>query len=126
MGGSMTATASRTTLRIELPLRLVNGLNAREHWATRQKRAREQRSLVRYFLARHVAWPLRLPCSVAITRIGPGRMDGDGLQASAKHVRDGVADALGVDDGGELVTWRYEQEKRGRGVYGVVVEVRER
>lgn len=58
-----------------------------------------------------------------VTRIGPRRIkdDHDNLCAAAKHVVDGVADALGVDDGDRSkVSWTYAQE---RGGYGVRIEL---
>jgi hypothetical protein len=50
-------------------------------------------------------------------------MDDDGAQASCKAIRDGIADKLGVNDGSDLVTWRYAQEK---GPYSVRVEIETR
>jgi hypothetical protein len=38
-------------------------------------------------------------------------MDGDGLQASAKHCRDAVADFLKVNDADPRITWVYQQTK---------------
>ena len=49
--------------------------------------------------------------TVTLTRIAPRKFDGDGVVASCKHVRDGVADALGIDDGDERITWLYAQRK---------------
>lgn len=63
-----------------------------------------------------------LPCIVTITRVAPRRMDrGDNINGSAKHVRDGIADALAYDDGGDLIEWRYAQEIAK--AYGVRVTI---
>jgi hypothetical protein len=43
-------------------------------------------------------------------------MDGDNSIGSLKAVRDGVADALGIDDGDPRLTWEYRQET---GPFGV-------
>ena len=68
------------------------------------------------------------PKRVVLTRVrSGGGLDGDGLQGSLKHVRDGVAAALLIDDrlfdrgGIELV---YQQASPGRrGAWGVKIEV---
>ena len=64
------------------------------------------------------------PCVITITRIGPRKLDSDNLAGSAKHVRDGVADWLGIDDGDERLTWEYAQRSGGAGVYAceIVIE----
>lgn len=121
----MTAPA-QLCLTVRLPLRLVSENRIRRmHWARRFVFTTEQRRLTRAYLAGQRVWPLRLPVLVTLTRIGPRTLDGDNLQGACKAVRDGVADALGVDDGGEQVTFEYRQEKRGAREYGVIVEVRE-
>lgn len=51
------------------------------------------------------------------------KMDHDGLQAALKGIRDGIADALGVDDGSAAVTWKYDQKKCKRGEFGVEVQI---
>lgn len=94
-------------------LRLVSEANAREHWTASASRAAAQRATVVVALAR-VA-PVPVPCVVTIHRTGPGLLDTDNLQGAAKHVRDAVAQHLGVDDGAcAPVTWVVTQE-RSRG-----------
>lgn len=94
---------------VTLRRRLVSEANAREHWATRAKRARGHRTMARGTLRLH-ADPLPPPCRITITRIGKRRLDDDNLSGSAKAIRDGVADWLRIDDGDERLTWRYRQE----------------
>lgn len=122
------------TLCIHLPLKLVNGSNAREaHWGARKRRAADHIAAVRMRLAVEPCWPLRLPVQVTVIRIAPskGLDPHDGLPTSAKHVVDGVALALGLEsDRDPRVTWKYEQRRPCPGDavvkgYGVVVEVRE-
>jgi crossover junction endodeoxyribonuclease RusA len=112
-------------VRVELPIRTWSEANARVHWATRARRAREQRRAaricVRAALARSLAPPL--PLTVTLTRLAPKRLDTDNLAISLKAVRDGVADALGLDDGDERLVWRYAQERLRPGHYGIRVEV---
>jgi len=92
-------------------IKLVNGANAREHWGTRKKRAKEQREAAHYtLLSEFGKVPPSLPLRVTITRLSKGKMDDDGLTISAKHIRDGIADWVGVDDGSSGYTWVVEQE----------------
>lgn len=58
---------------------------------------------------------------VTLTRVGPRTLDTDNLAGALKGVRDGVADALGIDDGDPRITWCYDQRK---GTYGVQIDVR--
>ena len=61
----------------------------------------------RVLWGRHVVYPI----AVSMTRIAPRALDDDNLQTAFKSVRDGVADALGIDDRDPRVAWRYAQEK---------------
>lgn len=49
--------------------------------------------------------------AVRITREAPRLLDDDNAVSCAKSLRDGLADALGVDDGDERVTWLVAQAK---------------
>lgn len=108
-------------IEVRVPIRTVNGTNAREHWGDKQRRARKEREAVAWLLAGKPK-PV-LPCRVVLTRTGPNRraMDSDGLQAALKHVRDQVAEWLGADDANPGIVWGYWQE-RGR-EYSVRIEV---
>lgn len=109
-------------LRVELPLTTVSEANAHEHWRGRQMRAKEQRaSAWGSLLAAGVKWRTpRVPLVVLLTRVAPRALDSDNLPRALKACRDGVADALGVDDRDPMVTWLVDQRK---GVAGVVVEI---
>ncbi len=119
-------TLPQEPLVVVLPLRLPSLANARLHWARRAKLAREQRGVVQWSLACQFRWQLRQffrwpsPVAITLTRIGPRTLDSDNLEAACKHVRDGVADALGMDDGDPRLTWRYEQRK---GKWGVEIRI---
>ncbi len=120
-------------LRFSIPIRLVSLANVRMHWAVKSKLAKGQRLLgegmAKAALGKKVTdasiigameglWPYR----VKITRVGKRKMDSDNLAISAKHVRDGIADALGVNDGDESkITWSYAQEIGKE--YSVKVEI---
>lgn len=56
---------------------------------------------------------------VRLVRIGKRRMDSDGLAISFKGIRDGLADAMGLDDGDPRIDWQYGQEIGKE--YGVLV-----
>ena len=95
---------------VELPgLRLVNPLNHRQGWRAVSERGRREKAVVGAALRGHK--PPALPVVVTITRVSPGRLDDDGATASAKHVRDAVAEWLGCDDGDPRVTWAVVQAK---------------
>lgn len=65
---------------------------------------------------------------ITLTRIAPSSgLDDDALPASAKSVRDGIADALGMkSDRHPRVTWRYEQRRGKAKEYGVEVKIERR
>lgn len=87
-----------------------NELNLREPWQVRAHRAKKEREWTLLKLQTK-GKPPALPVTVELTRHGKQTMDDDGLVASMKHVRDGVADWLGVDDGDERITWVVKQRK---------------
>jgi hypothetical protein len=73
----------------------------------------------------HVLREWLLPCVVTLTRVSPGRgLDRhDGPQSALKRVVDGIALALGIDDGGPLVEWKYAQRRGPPGIHRVEVEI---
>jgi len=106
-----------------LPLRLVNALNSREHWRTENKRAGEQRGLACAQTRSRIPKKFSHPYRVTITRTGPKALDDDGLAASAKHVRDGISDALSVNDGDtKKIRFKYRQELCSDWTVRVVIE----
>lgn len=102
--------------RIELPIRVRPETNVRMHWAQRAKIASGQRSATK--TATLIAMPDdilngivsgALDVCVVLVRYGKGMLDDDNLATAFKHVRDGVADALGLDDGSPRYMWEYMQ-----------------
>jgi hypothetical protein len=67
-----------------------------------------------------------VPCVVTLTRLSAGTMDDDGLAGSCKGLRDGIAEALGIDDGSSAVKWNYAQAKCPRGQHAVRVHIQRR
>jgi predicted Fe-S protein YdhL (DUF1289 family) len=113
---------------LEVPIRIQNGCNLREHHMARHRRVLKERSAVNWaFLARR-ARATRLPALpivVTLTRLAPPRskLDDDNNVAGCKAVRDEVAAWLGVDDRSPMVEWRYAQE-RAKG-YAVRIQIEE-
>ena len=96
---------------LALPIHLKNTSNVREHWSKRARRAAHHRGLARLAVAASNARTL-LPCIVTLTRISPRHFDFDGLVCSAKAVRDGIADGLGLsDDNNPSVDFEYAWRK---------------
>jgi hypothetical protein len=117
--------------RLPIRTRSPNGGNPGSRWAaialTRERA--EHRAVARMALSaalarRGVSGAALAPLVVTITRVSPGRLDDDNLAFSAKALRDGLADALGIDDGdGARIAFRYAQRKCKRGKFGVEVLV---
>lgn len=99
----------------------------------KSRRVKHQRGLahivVRAGLTRAQIDLFAAGCSCRLVRIAPRRLHdtSESCPSALGAVRDGVADALGVDDRdaeeGGVVAWSYGQEQ---GPYGVRVEVRPR
>lgn len=106
---------------IEIPLKTISEANARDHWSKKAKRVRHHRSTA-HLLTKRVARATALPVVVTLTRVSPSSgLDDDNLRSALKAVRDGIADAYGVDDRDPGIAWRYAQ-RRGT-AYAVQVEI---
>lgn len=99
-------------INVNVPIRTKSEANLREHWAAKAKRVKLQRSLARNIVMSKI---FQLKKSqqyrITLTRTGPRRLDSDNLAGSFKAIRDGIADALEVDDGSTFLCWEYKQEK---------------
>lgn len=120
-------------VRVTLPLKLDSRANARGHTKYKTAENAKQRDETRKAVAMHLlACPVEPPYYVTITRIAPRRLDSDNAQAAAKYVRDGIAKAVGVDDGSDLYRWDYPQRKPTRaekalsGGHGVEIRIETR
>lgn len=117
----------------EVPLRVVNCTNAREHHFAASKRVKRTRQEFVTFARMNAAlpfikfhapkaprtyavarWepPYALPLVVTMTRCAPKRFDDDGAVASMKPIRDQLAELLGINDNDVRVTWVVKQETR--------------
>ena len=116
-------------ITFEIPIRTVSEANTREHWAAKAKRAKMQRCVARLLMLSNMTPEIshrlircKEPLMIRITQIGKRKLDSDNLARSQKAVRDGIAEAIGIDDGSELLEWEYSQEIGKQ--YSVKVEIR--
>lgn len=110
---------------IELPIETISEMNKKESWQLKMLRARKQRRDA-WAVCRSVdKSPLIIEktIKVLLIRLSPKQLDDDNLRCALKHVRDGIADWLKIDDGSPLIKWDYEQEKisRTRSVRAVIL-----
>lgn len=111
---------------IWLDLKTVNEGNTRSRWRDRARRAKHQRLFARSRTALAVKG-VKLPIVVHMCRVGARKLDSDGVPSALKAVRDGIADALGIDDGrDDLITWEYSQEYGAGLTHGVRVTIESR
>ncbi len=101
---------------VTLPLVTVSESNRRDHWTVRAKRSRDNRTVARVMFAKarfDATGQIYLSgrAVVTLTRISPRMLDDDNLRPALKAVRDGIADALQIDDRDPRVEWRYAQRK---------------
>lgn len=109
--------------RVEIDGLRLASLNAREHWSAKQRRVRDERAWSRVAIRAagiRAIGPDETAC-IVIVRRGRRALDDDNLVGACKHVRDGVADALGIDDADPRVTWICDQAPATS--YGVAIEV---
>ncbi len=115
------------SVTLKVPVKVYSTANAREHWAVKHRRGKEQKTAVQEVWGNS---PLAiqatrsstcLPLVVTLTNLGKP-MDGhDNLPNSFKAIVDQVAALLGIDDGDERIEWRYEQ-KAGKGGVEITIE----
>ena len=95
--------------RVTIPIKTESEANTRGHWAVKARRAKIQRGYASHAILAS-GWKYKGGgVVVELTRIGKRLMDDDNLAGSFKAIRDGIADALGLDDGDRLIAWRYHQ-----------------
>lgn len=101
-------------LNVEAPLKLRNPLNGSggitegARFAANARRQRE-RAIGRWLGGKVGSAPAAsVSLAVLLTRISPRAFDDDGLSASFKSVRDGIAESWGVNDASDRITWVYD------------------
>ena len=96
---------------IYIPLKTISEANSNDHYRVKAKRKKMQREMARKAMLAYgiTGKDITGPLVVKFVRIGKRTLDDDNLSSSFKAVRDGVADALGVDDGDERMRYHYGQ-----------------
>lgn len=120
------AASSQPLLTRELPLKLRSRAN--ESIATRRgRRGQAARSKTQRKAARMVLAGMRLDLAtrtvVRLVRVSPRELDGDNLEAALKAIRDGVADALKINDRDPRVEWLPDWEPGKAHQHAVRIEV---
>lgn len=112
-----------TIITLDLPIRTLNETNQRGHWAKHSALHAEQRLVVRTMLVNGVGRLPAAPVVVTLTRFAPNLLDeDDNLNIAFKHVRDGIAEAYGIDDRHKaLLHFRYAQERSRE--YGIRIQI---
>jgi crossover junction endodeoxyribonuclease RusA len=113
---------------IKLPIRIESEANRREHWAAKANRAKIIRSSACLMVSPHRRKILSIGpmLTIRLTRIAPRELDDDNLVRGCKAARDGVADALGMDDRDRRLRWAYAQERGEPGEYAVRIDIEPR
>ena len=109
-------------IKITLPIRTVSEANSRECWQAKARRSQEQRQAAYLITTSEMHGidvdEITRPIVIKFVRVGKRNLDGDNLSRSFKAIRDGVCEAIGIDDGAECLRFVYAQK---RGDYGVEV-----
>lgn len=105
-----------TSVEFTIPGHLPSRANLRQHWRARHAMARNQRLSARTLAHQFVGFDLLAAakatgCTVRMTRVAPRELDDDNLAGACKSIRDGIADALGINDRDKRVRWVCEQAK---------------
>jgi hypothetical protein len=92
--------------------RTINGRRAR--WSAGKRERETSRVLTLALLAKPGGgrWIPKPPITVTLVRIAPRKLDDDNNEGGFKHIRDGISDTLGIDDGPDSgIEWKYGQER---------------
>ncbi len=123
-----TASTSSDVLLIDIlvPVRIVSEANQRGHWRKSAVRKKAHRSTAILLCRAAHNWQVPNPNKcyrVLMTRIAPRQLDDDNLASGFKACRDGIADAMGIDDGSPRIKWDYSQERGEPHVYAARVRI---
>ncbi len=99
--------------------------NQRLHWAVKARQTKKHRGMGcqagKDLMIRIVKAPRYM---VTLTRYSSKLGDSDALPSAFKALRDGIADAFGVDDSpGSPLSWEYKQELCPLGCCGCRIEI---
>ena len=98
-------------MKIKITVKIESEANCREHWRKKAARVKYHRKLASVLTASAMidSEKLTSPIVIKFVRVGKRRLDDDNLASGFKAVRDGVCDALGIDDGSEDLRFHYAQ-----------------
>lgn len=113
----------KTSITFEIPVKAVSLTNEHTHWRKKASTAKSQRKAGYLYAIQARIRTLPFPMVITMTRIAPRPLDSDNLPPSMKSIRDGISDALGIDDRDPRVEWEYKQAKRKPKEYAVIIEV---
>jgi hypothetical protein len=116
-------------LVFEIPLRLQSHANTRQCWQSKAQRVKFERTAAKL----HTMFAIRnldelcasvsSPLHVKLIRIAQRKLDDDNLAYAFKAIRDGISDALHVNDGDDsIIRWSYSQMNSIP--FGVRIEIR--
>ncbi len=127
-------TVNEIDVTTTLPIYARSEANNRDNRRKKAARVKEQRGVVRAMIHGHACRVLQMArvfnpnpvFDVSLTRIrrrSAKPLDDDNLRTSLKAVRDGVADALGIDDGDtKRLRFTYAQEPGSD--FGVRIQIK--
>jgi hypothetical protein len=116
-------TSAGAGVTVTMPLKLVPGMNVREHWRTRKRRVEREHDMVTCALEATGATAPPLPVTLVIVRTGWCELDPDNCAGACKGVVDSACAWLRVDDRNpgihvhlaQRVTRERRAERYGRG-----------
>jgi hypothetical protein len=124
-------------VEVFVPCTIKSEANSRDHWATKAKRVKAQRQLAKLWVHGRICEFTRreniraselhkrdVIVQLHVTR--SRRLDDDNLTSGLKAIRDGVADALGRNDGatsGLRFALSSQSTSRDKRQHGVLVSV---
>lgn len=99
---------------IFLPIETISEANARGHFMAKARRAKKQRNAAKLITSARLNGPL---LNIELRRLHLPRRrirdEADNLPAACKSVKDGICDALAIDDRSKAIQWAYSQKSVG-------------
>lgn len=111
-------------MKLRFDIKTISEANNRDHWATKMIRKNSQQNAFRA-LWRNSKAKVNLPAVIIFTRYSCKVLDDDNLRSAFKAIRDQLAKEIGVDDGSQLITFAYCQEKINKRQHYFEIEIRE-
>ena len=112
-----------TIFGFSIPIAMKPQANMSEHWAVKATRTRNERAIARIYYNNHIFTkpPETGPIEITLKRLGNRRFDSGNLGHAFKAIQDGIADAMGINDGNQRLRWKYEQEQVPKGQEEIIV-----